>query len=122
MGKLGNTKHLPPTLSANYYINDTGLAFQPYVGVGLNYTIFFDESFTDSNADAGFSKLKLDNSFGLSAQLGTDYIIDENWLVNGSVRWIDIDTQANFELNGSVSKVDVNIDPLVYTLSIGYRF
>lgn len=122
VGKLGNTKHLPPTLSANYYFNQADSAFQPYVGVGLNYTIFFDESFTDANSDAGFSDLKLDNSFGLSAQLGADYLIDKNWQVNGSIRWIDIDSQAKFELNGTSGKVDVSIDPLVYTLSIGYRF
>ena len=35
--KVGETKHLPPTLSIQYHLNPTG-AFQPYVGAGVNYT------------------------------------------------------------------------------------
>ena len=42
-GKLGSFKHLPPTLSAVYYPMDSGSVFQPYVGLGVNYTTFFDE-------------------------------------------------------------------------------
>jgi outer membrane protein len=122
VGALGNTKHLPPTISANYYLADDSTAFQPYVGVGLNYTIFFDESFTAANQNAGFSDLSLDDSFGLSAQIGMDYLLDKNWLINASARWIDIDTEASFDLNGDQGTVDVTIDPMVYTLSIGYRF
>ena len=41
---LGETKHLPPTLSVLYYF-DTNSAIKPYMGVGINYTIFFEDSF-----------------------------------------------------------------------------
>lgn len=119
---LGSTKHLPPTVSANYYFADPSQAFQPYVGAGINYTIFFDEQFTATNENAGFSDLELDSSFGLSAQIGFDYMLDNNWLVNASVRWIDIDTEASFDLNGSAGSVDVSIDPFVYSLTLGYKF
>lgn len=37
-GKLGDLKHLPPTLSLVYYPLDNKSAFQPYVGAGINYT------------------------------------------------------------------------------------
>lgn len=121
--QLGEVTHLPPTLTANYYFNDSSASFQPYVGAGINYTFIFDESFTSSNRDAGLSNLSLDNSFGLSAQIGMDYVIDEVWHINGSVRYIDIDTEATFKvggINGSVSNIE--IDPWVYTVSVGYRF
>lgn len=121
VGPLGSTKHLPPTLSALYYF-DTGSSIHPYLGLGLNYTIFFDEEFTSANETAGFSDLDLDASFGLSAQLGVDIDINEKWAVNASVRWIDIDTTAEFNLNGASGSVDVEIDPYVYTLSLAYRF
>jgi outer membrane protein len=122
VGALGNTKHLPPTLSANYYFAEPSSVFQPYIGAGVNYTMFFDEQFTSANTDAGFSDLELDNSLGLAAQVGFDYMLDDNWLINASVRWIDIDTEANFDLNGSAGSVDVSIDPLVYSITAGYRF
>lgn len=122
VGALGNTKHLPPTVSANYYFADPSAQLQPYVGAGINYTIFFDEKFTSANTSAGFSNLDLDNSFGLAAQVGVDYMLNEKWLINASVRWIDIDTEASFDLNGAAGSVDVDIDPLVYSITAGYRF
>lgn len=122
VGALGSVKHLPPTLSAIYYPMDSASAWQPYVGLGLNYTFFFEEEFTGANANAGFSNLDLDASFGVSAQAGFDYQLDDKWHINASVRWMDIDTEATFDLNGSAGRVDVDIDPFVYTLSIGYRF
>lgn len=122
VGALGSTKHLPPSLTANYYFADADAKFQPYVGAGLNYTIFFDEEFTGANDSAGFKDLDLDASFGVTAQAGFDYMIDSKWHVNASVRWIDIDTEATFTLNGAPGSVDVEIDPFVYTLSVGYKF
>lgn len=121
-GKLAETKHLPPTISALYYFNSPESKFQPYVGAGINYTIFFDDNFTDAREDQTFQSLELDDSFGLSAQLGIDYKLENNWLVNASIRYIDIDTEADFEVAGSKASVDVDIDPWVYTLSVGYRF
>lgn len=122
VGALGSTKHLPPTLSANYHFMDASSAFQPYLGVGVNYTVFFDEDFTSANENAGFADLSLDNSFGLSYQVGFDYMLYDNWLINASARFIDIDTQATFTNNGSAGRVDVDIDPFVYSLTIGYKF
>jgi outer membrane protein len=121
--QLGEVTHLPPTVTVNYYFNDPSSKFQPYLGAGLNYTIFFDEEFTSANAGAGLQDLSLSDSFGLAAQVGVDYMLDDKWFVNGSVRWIDIDTQASFNLNGTPGSVDnIEIDPWVYTVSIGYKF
>ncbi len=120
-GKLAEVTHLPPTLSALYFF-DTQSAFMPYVGLGLNYTLFFDESFTSDRKAQTFSDLSLDNSFGLSAQVGFDYQIDDKWLINASARYIAIDTTAEFEVAGVAGSVDVDIDPYVFTLSAGYKF
>lgn len=122
VGALGSTTHLPPTVSVNYYFAQPNAKFQPYVGAGLNYTIFFDEEFTAANSDAGFNDLSLDSSFGVAAQVGFDYMIDKKWMINASVRWIDIDTEASFDLGGAAGKVDVSIDPMVYSITAGYRF
>ncbi|WP_246480288.1 OmpW/AlkL family protein [Motiliproteus sediminis] len=121
-GALGSTKHLPPTLSVLYYFAQADAALQPYVGVGLNYTTFFEEDFEASRKSQGFSDLKLDDSFGLAVQIGADYMLNEHWMVNGSIRYIDIDTTADFKLGGQNSHVDVDIDPFVSTLSVGYKF
>lgn len=118
---LAEVKHLPPTLSALYYF-DTNSNFKPYVGAGLNYTVFFDEEFKSDFSSQGFDNLDLDGSFGLSFQVGADYHIDEKWSVNASVRYIDIDTDTSFTAGGVPGNIDVKIDPYVYSLMIGYKF
>jgi len=120
---LASTKHLPPTLSALYYF-DTDSAFKPYVGLGINYTVFFDDSFTNTYSEAGFSDLKLDNSFGYALQVGADYDLGDNWSVNVSARYIDISTDASFTAgNGTVpGKASVDVDPMVYSIMLGYTF
>jgi outer membrane protein len=121
--QLGEVTHLPPTITVNYYFNDASSKFQPYIGAGLNYTIFFDEEFTSANDAAGLKDLSLDNSFGLAAQVGADYMLNDKWFINGSIRWIDIDTEASFNLNGAEGSVDsIEIDPWVYSVTLGYRF
>jgi len=119
---LGEVSHLPPTLSALYYF-DTNSALKPYVGVGINYTVFFDEDFAAAPQSLGLSNLDLDSSFGLSAQIGADYHFDEKWSLNASIRYIDIDTEATFDVAGnSIGKADINIDPMVYSIMLGYKF
>ncbi len=119
---LGKVSHLPPTVSALYYF-DTGSAFKPYVGAGINYTIFFNEKFTSAYQDAGFSELELGGSFGYALQVGADYEINDKWHVNASARYIDINTKATFDVGGeSVGKASIDVDPMVYSLMIGYKF
>ena len=121
--KLGEVTHLPPTLTVNYYPNNPAAVFQPYIGAGINYTLIYDERFSGANQDAGLADLSLDNSFGLSAQVGADVVLSKNWHINASVRWIDIDTDASFSLSGTKGSVsDISIDPWVYTVSLGYTF
>lgn len=113
--KVGEAKHLPPTFSLQYHFDTQG-AFRPYVGAGVNYTLFFDE---DTTGPLAGTSLKLDDSVGLAAQLGADIDISETMFINFDVRWIDINTDA--ELDGSPLE-EVEIDPLVYSLTLGWNF
>lgn len=107
----------------NYYLDTGNSAVKPYSGVGLNYTLFFDEQFTSQNAAIGLQDLSFDNSFSLAAQLDTEYIVDEECVVHASVRWIDIDTEAGFNLNSAQGSIEsIEIDPWVCTVAVGYRF
>jgi len=111
---IGSTKHLPPTVSLQYYFNPT-TTIRPYIGAGLNYTYFWDEE----TRGLGGAGLDVDESWGLAAQIGLDLDINPQWFVNADVRYIDIDTDATIE---GVGTVGVDISPTVYTLAVGYRF
>ena len=124
-GVIAEITHLPPTLSALYYFNDASSAFQPYAGLGVNYTFTYSEDFTSAYKAAGFSNLSVENSLGLAAQVGFDYMLDENWLVNASVRYIDIEAEATFDqtlVAGGTGSSTVEINPWVYSLLLGYKF
>ncbi|HZX51536.1 MAG TPA: OmpW family outer membrane protein [Pseudomonas sp.] len=121
-GKLGELKHLPPTLSVVYYPLDSASAFQPYAGAGINYTWFFDDKLSSEAEGKGFSGLDMKDSWGLAAQLGMDYLLTDTLLLNASVRYIDIDTTGTTSFGGEKVKVDVDVDPLVYMVGLGYKF
>jgi len=89
--KLGEIKHLPPTLSVVYYPLEKTSAFQPYVGAGINYTWFFDDKLTSEaeNSDLKLRGLDMKDSWGLAAQVGMDYMLTENVMLNAQVRYID---------------------------------
>jgi outer membrane protein len=110
--RIGSTKHLPPTVSVQYHFNPTG-AVRPYVGLGVNYTMIFDEKLN------GGGRLQLGNSWGLAAQVGVDVPIYDKWTVGADLRYIDIDSKAT--VNGAHIGT-VNIDPLVFGVNLGYRF
>lgn len=119
--ELGSVKHLPPTLSAQYHF-DTGSQFRPYVGVGINYTIFSDEKVDSQAAAVGVTDIDVDNSVGLAGQVGVDYELGNGWLLNAGVRYIDIEAETEIKTATGSTKVDVDIDPWVTNIGIGYRF
>lgn len=121
---LGDTKQLPPTVSLQYYFNNESIV-TPYVGLGVNYTVFFGEDVDSGLEDAlgGHSEMELDDSWGLAAQAGVDVALDEHWLLNAAAWYIDIDTEADIIApDGTRVDVDVDIDPLVYMVGVGYQF
>ena len=115
LGKVGTTQHLPPVISLQYHfaVNDV---FTPFVGVGVNYTAFFDE--TPKGSIAG-DDLDLNDSWGVALHAGFDYKISEKGAFRTDVRWIDIDSDV--KLNGN--KIgEAEIDPWVVGMSYVYTF
>ncbi|MBK1886581.1 OmpW/AlkL family protein [Marinobacter sp. DY40_1A1] len=110
---IGETKHLPPTVTLQYFPMQSSSALQPFVGVGINYTTFFEEK-----SDLG--ELTLDDSVGLAVEFGVDYMLNEHFGLNAAVWWADIDTEA--EIKGVTEKLNVEIDPMVYMVGFTYKF
>ena len=59
-GKIGETKQLPPTVLFVLRGNDSS-GIHPYVGLGVNYTLFFSE---DTEGALAGTSLELDDSIG----------------------------------------------------------
>ena len=113
--KIGSTKHLPPTLSLQYHFRPTE-KLQPYLGIGVNFTSFFDEKTTGPLTG---TDLNLGDSWGLAGQAGFDLLLNDKVFLNLDFRYIDIDTKARLD---DVSLGKVEIDPWVVGGHIGFRF
>ena len=109
--QIGETKHLPPTVSINYHI-PTGGPVTPFVGVGLNYTTFFEDR-------SSLGELEIDDSFGLAAHVGVDYALNAKSALRMDLRYIDIDADVNLD---GVKIGEVEIDPLVASVSYVMKF
>lgn len=130
LGQIVDTRQLPPTLLLNYSLPLTG-SFRPYLGVGLNHTLFFKEHASDSlEAALGPSKVNLDASTSYAVQAGFDWALNDNEFFNLALWYIDIATTATIDFAGGPAtngesgrtSVDVDIDPLVVMLGFGRRF
>lgn len=121
-GTIATVKHLPPTLMAQYYFRDKQDRLRPYLGVGVNYTTFFSEKFNDTGKSSGLSDLSLKDSWGVAGQAGLDYMLDQNWMLNMSVWWMNIETDVKFKYQGENQTVKTRLDPWVFMFGAGYRF
>lgn len=121
-GDIATVRHLPPTLMAQWYFGDAKSKVRPYIGAGINYTTFFDEDFNDTGKEAGLSDLSLKDSWGAAGQVGLDYLINRNWLLNMSVWYMDIDTEVKFKAGGEQQNINTRLDPWVFMFAAGYRF
>jgi outer membrane protein len=119
--KIGDTKQLPPTLSVVYNFLPQS-RWRPYAGIGVNWTIFYDENLSGPLAGADLS---LDQSVGLAGVVGIDFDFNDKWFGNIDVRYINIDTDATVHLpnnGGSIDVGSVQIDPWAFGANLGYRF
>lgn len=128
--KIASTKQLPPTVSIQYHFAPDS-DFQPYVGLGLNWTNFSDTKLVssltegDMEVDEDLIDLSLDNSTGIAAQFGGDWAIGDHTVVNFDIRYVDIDSDVSAKFFGmdEFEKIGtVKIDPWVYSINLGYRF
>jgi outer membrane protein len=116
VGEIGEALLFPPTIMLQYHFTNFG-AFKPYVGVGVNWTHFFR-----TDASAGFNRLNIDDSFGVAAQVGFDYMINRNWGINVDVKRIMIRPDATVRLGLVPITAKVHIDPWVVGVGVTYRF
>jgi outer membrane protein len=112
---LGDVKLLPPTLTLQYHLIPGG-KIRPYVGAGVNYTVFFDEDPGAANS------IDYDNAFGLALQAGVDIELDEHWAINFDVKKIWLDTDVSVKALGTTVKTNVDIDPWLLGVGVAYRF
>ncbi|QQU02685.1 OmpW/AlkL family protein [Myroides odoratus] len=119
---LGSVWLLPPTLMVQYHYPVTS-NFKPYVGVGVNYTIFYNEK-SGSARDISY-----DNKFGWGYQFGFDIDITDKFFINVDFKKLFLKTDVTVDatnLNPTGEQLNlpakVKIDPMLIGFGVGMRF
>jgi outer membrane protein len=120
--QLGHVWLLPPTLTGQYHPLGRS-AFDPYVGAGLNYTLFYGSGGAQ-NLLGQTTKVTYHNNFGEALQVGFNYEVSGPWFLNVDVKKIFLSTSAAVKLSssGEVTSTNVRIDPWLIGVGGGYRF
>jgi outer membrane protein len=116
---LGEITLLPPTLTLQYHFSPDG-QFRPYAGLGVNYTLFFNE---DLPSGSPLQSIDYDPSFGIALQAGFDVPINDTWFFNFDVKKVFINTEVTIDAGalGTVN-ADVDIDPVIVGVGFGRKF
>lgn len=112
---VGKVWLLPPTLTMQYHFTNFG-AFKPYVGAGVNYSIFYNQK----SHDADYLKVK--NTFGGALQAGFDYMIDDHWGFNFDVKKLYLRPNFDVTVGGTEMSGKAKLDPWLIGTGITYRF
>ena len=114
---VGKITALPPSLLAQYHFTDLG-AFKPYVGVGVNYTIFSNRQ---NFYGAGAGLQVQSSSVGFVGQVGGDYMLDKNWGLNVDVKYATMGTNVQVASTGAnIGKLTLN--PWMPAVGVTYKF
>lgn len=113
---LGRVSLLPPTLTAKYHFM-TDKAVIPYLGAGINYTYFFNH---DTVPGSAATSIRYKNGWAPAFQAGADVHLTGNWYANVDVKYVMIDTSA--KINGGAINADVQLNPVLLGVGLGYKF
>ena len=117
---LGSVWLLPPTLTLQYHFYPTK-TLKPYLGAGLNYTIFY--SVDEGSVVKG---LDYDNAVGFALQGGLDYMLNDKYFLNFDIKKLFLKTDVNVDATNLASGLkipaEVNFDPLLIGFGVGMKF
>lgn len=115
LGRLGGMTYGPSTLTAHYHFMDLG-RFQPYIGLGPTFLLVM------GTTDGALSNLKVNNSVGIAAQIGADYMFTEKLGMFVDVKKAYLRTTSTGNLGPFPTKSSVKLDPLVVHTGMTFRF
>lgn len=122
--RLARVRQVAPTLFFNYKFGEANSQWRPFVGIGVNYTNFDKRTSTAANnaLNGGPTDLSLSDSWGLAAQAGLSYRVNDHWSIMGSIATARVKTRLTTNTAGVQRNIDIRFHPVVLTLAAGYTF
>lgn len=112
-GRVASVSLLPPTLTVLYHFDPNG-PIRPYLGAGLNYTIFYD-------ADSALPQIKFKDNVGYALQGGVDLPVGNGpYFLNFDVKKLFLNTSVS--ASGGAVRAHASLDPWLIGAGVGIRF
>jgi outer membrane immunogenic protein len=132
----------PPSLMLQYHFTNFG-AFQPYLGVGVNYTAYWGtrpgnqtvsfpalnptlnsnaavgNALNPFNAWATATSASITSSWGVVGQAGADYMFNDRWGVNVDVKYIMMEPNAH--VWAVANTTPANVGPVSVPLNLAVK-
>ena len=121
---ISSARWLAPSALIEYVFCDESHKLRPYIGVGLNYVVFYDRNSTAAgNAAAGGpTSISLPNSIGPAATVGVNYQISRNWSVMASYSASRVETRLEAHTGGVVRTSNISFGPQTLVIAAGFSF
>jgi outer membrane protein len=121
---VSSARWLAPTLLLEYNFLSANSPFRPYIGVGVNYTTFYDRDSTAAGnaASGGPTRISLTSSVGPAATAGLSYRLTERWHLHASYSYSRVKTHLTADTDGVIRTSHISFNPTVLVVSIGYSF
>jgi outer membrane protein len=123
-GQIGSTKALPATLFGQYRFLDSGAKWRPYVGLGLTYASFFEE--TGNNTLTGLTNpggaptgLRIKDKFALTEQVGLTYAFSPKCFAEFMAAKTQLKTRSTLTTGQTI---DTTLDPVTMGLYVGFKY
>jgi outer membrane protein len=123
-GVIGTVKQLPPSLFGQYRFLQAKSMFRPYLGLGLTYVRFEDETGSGTltaltNPGGPPTTFTVKNAWGITPQAGFTVSINTQWYLDVSINKSLVKTSTTMSTG---EHIDTTLNPVVSQVSIGYRF
>ncbi len=123
LGKISTVTVNTPTLLAQYYFGNYS-GFEPYMGLGINFTNFSDAHASSSLQEAlgGPTSIKLQNSTGVAGQIGVRYPLSQHWMIDAHIVAADVRSREDATTGFITRSTVIDFNPIVYSVGVAYRF
>ena len=118
LGAVQRTGHLERPLdladaAPRVQLPERQAQLRPYLGVGVNYTTFYDRDSTAAGnaASGGPTKLSLTASVGPAVTGGVTYRITDRWHLHASYSWSQVKTNLTADTDGFMRTSRISFGP-----------
>ncbi len=121
---ISTVKWFAPTALLEYNFFDESAPVRPFIGLGVNYTYFYDRNSTAAGdaVSGGPTKISLPASVGPAATMGLTWRPARHGDLTASYSATKVNSRLTADTAGEIRTSHIEFNPQALVLSVGYAF